>query len=264
MGGTFGKPGSGLVLTPSPSIRDGGAQLRIPFVEQLATQLGGVIGHSSRPLWPQERAVAKPVFGESLDYDSVRVITSAVASAPTTLGSYVRVANDRQLDDATLVHELTHVWQFQTRGTGYISNSMCAQLSGMLRSGSRNAAYELRGEQLVNVRSIYDLSAERQARAVELYYVSTLLRDSDPMVQQDARQRFWYLVQDLTDPKQDAKQADAEHAALERLIAEVRSAQAVQALDRYIESMYGPGGSARAPGRFFPEQQVAPVLRIEF
>jgi hypothetical protein len=67
--------------------------------------------------------------------------------------------------------------EYQTRGTGYISNSICAQVAGAIGTGSRNAAYEIHPSQLHGVRSFYDLSAERQARTVEHYFVVPCSRD---------------------------------------------------------------------------------------
>jgi hypothetical protein len=188
-----------------------------------------------------------------------------VANAPTTLGSYIRVSSAAKFDDSTLVHELTHVWQYQTQGTGYISNSMCAQIAGALGQGSRNAAYEIRPSQVHAVQSFHDLSAEHQARVVEFYFVSRLLRDPNPKLRERARREFWYLVQDLTDPSTDRAKSDAEVADLERMIADVRRARPISAIAIYEESLHGPGAShGLLDGLHGSERHIMPFLRIDF
>jgi len=241
----------------TPSVRRPSVQVRFPIVEQFATQTGGAFARRGRALLPRELGIARPIFGSSIAYDAVRVVQGYFANSPTTLGNHVRISLDARFDDSTLVHELTHVWQYQTHGTGYISNSMCEQIAAMLDSGSRNAAYEIRPSQLQELHSFHELSAERQARTVEHYFVSTLLRSGDPRVQARARREFWYLLQEMTDPSVDQATFEAEFTDLERMINEVRRARPLTAIEIYEESLSGPtagrrqldgSGASSAPG----------------
>ena len=54
-----------------------------------------------------------------------------------TVGNTIRVPEDFTIADrtmaATLIHELTHVWQYQHAGTSYISVSLGLQLAGTSR-----------------------------------------------------------------------------------------------------------------------------------
>lgn len=261
MGGRAKTPSDG-----SSSYRRSSVQVRFPVLEQTFVQLGGAFAHRGRPLTPHEVAIARPIFGSSIVYDAVRVVKGYFANAPTTLGNFVRIELEAHFDDSTLVHELTHVWQYQTHGTSYISNSMCAQIAGAIGTGSRNAAYEIHPADLRALRSFSELSAERQARTVEHYFVSTLLNDPDPKVRDRAYREYWYLIQELTDPAVDRAKFDAELADLERMVGEIRSARPLKAAEIYQETLYGPVRprvlDSTDPRRTPPP--IMPLFRIEF
>ena len=261
MGGRAKKP-----TEIPPSYRREPVQIRFPVLEQTFVQLGGAFASKSRPLTPHELAIVRPIFGNSIVYDAVRVVKGYFANAPTTLGNYVRISLESRFDDSTLTHELTHVWQYQTHGTGYISNSMCAQIAGAIGTGSRNAAYEIHPADLRTVRSFSELSAERQARTVEHYFLSTLLQNSDPAVRERARADYWYLLREITDPMQDEPKFKAEFTDLERMIHEIRDARPLNGAAIYEETLYGPvrprvldpSDPRREPS------QVMPFFRIHF
>lgn len=188
----------------------GGVNVRIPALEVFAQQAGAVsaaLSDSIRPLTAAERKIAASVFQTSLRLDEIRIEEEAkIANAPTTLGNVIRLSKGYTMSDATLVHELTHVWQFQNKGTGYISNSVINQVAGMIGSGDRNAAYVVTIEQGASFSSY---SAEHQATIVEDWYAKPALRK------------------------------DAEY---QRLMAEVRGAVPPPQLDltqTYMETMYG-------------------------
>ena len=176
------KPGSPTVLettrldfqvtTPArPSFN-----LRLPVLETTAMQYGGLIGGPGDPLTAAEIALARPVFGDSIRYADVRVLTASVAAAPTTLGNTIR-STERSIPDHVLIHELAHIWQYQTGGGGYISSAGCAQVIAILSAGTRNAAYayEPRGQ-------FSTFNAEQQAHVIEDYFRMPNLQN-DP----------WYL-----------------------------------------------------------------------
>lgn len=78
----------------------------------------------SRPLTRGEATLAASVFGESIDYDRVRISTRRWGYAAICFGSHITFPPTRPAPAdlsreplearAWLVHELTHVWQFQT------------------------------------------------------------------------------------------------------------------------------------------------------
>ncbi len=150
------------------------ARFRLPALEALATQYGELFSRDSRPLTGDERADAVVVFADALDLHPIRIVSASIVNSPATLGNSIR-ARDGEMDRATLIHELVHVWQYQTRGTSYISDSVWHQVSATLTTGSRQAAYELTWEDLA-AGSIYDLPAEKQAVVIERWFAEPALR----------------------------------------------------------------------------------------
>lgn len=87
-----------------------------------------------RPLTREEKEVLKPIFGDSLKYDAIKITQGKVGLyglthkyGATAIGYHIYF---RSYDSKfiTLVHECVHVWQFQTTGTFYIGQSAVLQL----------------------------------------------------------------------------------------------------------------------------------------
>ncbi|WP_116106533.1 hypothetical protein [Lewinella sp. IMCC34191] len=225
-------------------------ELRIPALEILADRHGHRFGRSRRPLRQTEKDLARPIFLDSVDLEQVMIVETRFINAPTTLGNTIRVAPGRQLSGATLIHELTHIWQYQTQGNQYISSSACRQLGGTVAGfvkgafhgridfSGRNAAYEYTIEPH---KSFRDYTAEQQASIVEDYYRYPTLRHN--------RQ-------------------------YRRLIREVQQARPrFTPSERYRESLYGPAHllnfhhqemlQREIPG-YLRDDQMAPILRFEW
>ena len=185
---------SALIRTPStrPSgltstVSRGTVRLRFPVLETFAYQFGWAFG-PNRPLSEAERRHAKDMFQDSLDLEPIRIVTTALAAAPTTLGDYIRTSGP--MSTATLIHELTHVWQYQHGGSGYISDSLCRQVAAWAATGSRDAAYDLT-DVIRAGKPFSDYTAEQQAMIVETYYSDEDKR-ADPVYQgliDEVRQR---------------------------------------------------------------------------
>ena len=91
---------------------------------------------ASRPLTPGEIALARTLFGEAIDYRRVRIIRRkwwpfqprTVTMAPTGNIHFhpasTRYSTDFSAERLSLqglfIHEMTHVWQAQTRGRYYL------------------------------------------------------------------------------------------------------------------------------------------------
>ncbi len=158
------------------------AGIRFPTLEVAALRSSGAfaVGHS--PLTSAERADAASIFGSSIDLSRVRIVYSPVISAPTTLGNDIRVPPNYAIPRRVLIHELTHIWQFQTKGSAYISDSVFHQssavVSSLLTTGriDRGGAYRY---QIVPGKSFHDYTAEQQASIVEDYFAYQSLR-GDP------------------------------------------------------------------------------------
>ena len=149
--------------------------LRLWPLEWFALALQDSFAESSRRLTGDELADASLVFGESLDPTPVRIVSTGVAYTPMALGNTIRIGLHGGIDRPTLIHELAHVWQYQTRGPSYISNSALHQTWSAMRTGSTLAAYEVTDEDLAAT-SIHDLPAEKQAMIVETWFSSESAR----------------------------------------------------------------------------------------
>jgi hypothetical protein len=147
----------------------------LSWLEALAVHYGAAFASDTRALADDERADALEVFGTVLNLDPVRVIRTTILAGPMTLGNAIRFPIDYPLDRITLIHELAHVWQYQTRGTSYISNSLWHQGIAILTTGSRYGAYHLSWQDL-KAPSIHDLPAEKQAVMVERWFANPTLR----------------------------------------------------------------------------------------
>ena len=206
-----------------------GPRVRIPLMEAGAIAGQKVLTGDGRFLKPEEKRLLLTIFGNSVNLDPVEIVPTSVGprGRPYTLGNTIRVPDGTIFDAETLVHEMTHVWQYQTRGTGYISDSVLHQLT------SGQDAYVVK---LVPGQSFYDYPAEQQAMIVQRYY-----SDAPPGWKKDA---------DVV-----------------RMMAEIRKARPLSAAEAEKDRWFGPGavpdntGSAGDPNR--PAQTV-PLIRIEF
>jgi hypothetical protein len=135
----------------------------------------------SRPLTSGERSYADRIFRGSLDYDPIVITRGSIMSAGSAraTGNAVNLAEDdfegatMQLSTGgygTLIHELTHVFQYQQGGLGYMPESLWAQFKAWVTTGDRNAAYEWRPLAAAGV-PWEQWNVEQQAAAVEDYNI---------------------------------------------------------------------------------------------
>ncbi|MBW3593712.1 MAG: hypothetical protein KY396_08460, partial [Actinobacteria bacterium] len=101
---------------------------------------------SYRPMTPQESADAKIVFGNSLDYGSIYFASESLLndiifgiqdffsgnpeSRAFVTNTLVNFDVDEGIERHTMIHELTHVWQFEVTGPFYMSEAIHAQVGG--------------------------------------------------------------------------------------------------------------------------------------
>jgi hypothetical protein len=92
-----------------------------------------------RPLNDQEVRVLRRVFGDGISYEPVRLVRMAPfiaqinGSRAFVLGNtlnlpernFVAISRGQQMD--LLVHEATHIWQYQHQGWGYVAEALWAQ-----------------------------------------------------------------------------------------------------------------------------------------
>ena len=85
---------------------------------------------SSRPLRPEEYELVYPIFGDTIQYDRVRIDERAVLGPPQLKICYVSFYTINAwggMSNALLVHEMVHIWQFQQWGSVYIPRALKAQ-----------------------------------------------------------------------------------------------------------------------------------------
>lgn len=81
-----------------------------------------------RGMTNQEIAVARSVFGDSIDYSMVRFDEHSLMAAIGRTHVIGHIINSTSnIDDQTMIHELTHVWQYENRGLIYIPEALDSQ-----------------------------------------------------------------------------------------------------------------------------------------
>lgn len=240
----------------SPSvIRRQEVAVRSPFVEEALTlysTISGAIG--GRYLTGPEIALARSVFGDSLDYYRIQFIPSEGRGVDwRVVGNTIREPKGFTIKDAfmakTFIHELTHVWQYQHFGTSYISHSLYSNAVAYLKYRDRNKAYAYTVEPN---KSFFAYKVEQQASIVEDYFIA----------QRD-------IANPKTTPERKAE-AQTTVNQLKGLIAQMRTAlplperrvMELRALDVMTETK--PGG---VPLDIPREQQMVPlkpILTVEF
>lgn len=141
----------------------------------------------ARGLNPDERKYLEAIYGDSIDYDVIRVKQGGPlnnAMTAHTVGNTVYMPEKFNIDGGgqgdnfnadgtltaqgldTLGHEVGHVWQNQNGGGDYIHNALGSQLLAALDSGDRDDAYDWRGA-LGDGQTFETMNEEQRAKAME-------------------------------------------------------------------------------------------------
>jgi hypothetical protein len=138
---------------------------------------------NTRELSGGELSKAHSVFGASIDLGLVRVDEHAALGPAFTNRAYTSfhtINNWGSVPDATLIHELTHVWQYQQAGAIYMAQAAHAQI----QFGS--AAYDFDVHELRTAkqdgRGFLSFNREKQAQIVEDFY---RLKTNQPVFHSD-------------------------------------------------------------------------------
>ncbi len=129
---------------------------------------------ASRPLTDAEKELARSVYGDSIRLDAVRIASDSIYSIDVskTIGNTIHLRTAVRTDlsnKALLIHELGHVWQYQSQGWGYIPESLAVQLLAFVRTGSTSAAYDWEADFLKGT-PWEELNPEQQAESVAEYF----------------------------------------------------------------------------------------------
>lgn len=122
-----------------------------------------------RGMTSQEIAVARTVFGNSIDYNMVRFDEHSLMAAigRTHVTGHI-INSTSNIDDQTMIHELTHVWQYENRGLIYIPEALDAQ-------GQDDGGYEFGGLDGLRAakaagHTFAHFNPEQQGHIVETYF----------------------------------------------------------------------------------------------
>ena len=177
------------IYRSSPIIWREGVRVGSPVIDETLMQYTAIWGAGrGRPLSREEVALARSVFGNSLDYSRVRFIPSETRGVDwRVVGNTIREPQGFTITNSymahTFIHELTHVWQYQHFGSSYISLSLFANLGGIIAHGRRGAAYDYR---IIPGQSFFEYTVEQQASIVQHYFIA-VRRISDPTSSPDLR-----------------------------------------------------------------------------
>ena len=219
-----------------------------PVLEWTAIQLAAIVNPIGRAFNRAELDIIQDIYQGAVDPTRVRVVETRVLNAPTTLGNQIRVAPGWNFLDnkPVLVHEMGHIWQFQTQGTSYVTDSVFHNASGQIATGDRNVAYmnyRLRPDS-----NISDFTAEEQATIIGDYYEMTRI------YQNASPPPAWVTVRRPDLP------------IYERLIQQVRSTSPRPDTVIYQESLMNqpqPWVNMPGPSDMQP-LQVMPLIQIRF
>jgi hypothetical protein len=151
------------------------------WVKRKADELETAVEGRQRGLTADERAYARDVFGDAIDYDQIIVARGGLATtgASRTLGNLIALQDGYFVGDTldltaagreTLVHEMTHAYQYQTGGWGYAPEALWAQLKSFVTTGDRGGAYDWKPQDAAGV-PWEQWNPEQQAQCVEDYNV---------------------------------------------------------------------------------------------
>jgi hypothetical protein len=129
---------------------------------------------NTRKLTGDEVGRASSVFGASVNYDLVRIDEGAVigpAFSKRAYTSFHTINNWGGISPDILIHELTHVWQYERAGAIYMAQALHAQIT---LGGS--GAYDYQGVPGLQVarasgQGLTTFNREQQAQIVQDFYL---------------------------------------------------------------------------------------------
>jgi Ca2+-binding RTX toxin-like protein len=182
-------------------------------VPEFAETVADLLKFNTRALTDREKDIARSVFGNSINLDLVRIDEYSLGNlvnGKRPFTTFNTINTWGSLDDATLIHELTHVWQYGQVGAIYIPDALDSQgdsgvpgastdyppdiaIAGS--SGYRYGGFTELEKRLNNGQKLRSFSYEQQARIVEDYYK---IREDGKTVNDQYLSLYAYFVQEVS------------------------------------------------------------------
>jgi len=238
-----------------------GVEVRSPVVEETVRQGSEAISTiMGRPLLQGEIALARSVFGDSIDYSQVRVVESDIldySGLPNTLTVPVDFRVDveaaaqqrHDLPTERFMHEITHIWQYQHGGTGYISEAILSYIPYYITEGRREGVYSYK---IIPGQSFFEYPVEHQAQIVTDYFWASIR-----LARVDENRDIPENIKEYQDI------VDSRAPLIEQLRSAIPRTEAQQVEDRTRDLMI-----IESPGLFGPASEspliMRPIFQVEF
>lgn len=140
------------------------------FFPEILMSLNRIFKFNTRRLTEREVELARSIFGETIDYQKVRVDEHSFIGCRQFRFAYVGfhfVNCWGKLSEPHFIHEMAHVWQFQRLGSVYIPRALWAQRTAQGYDYGGIAALQKAIEQ---GKTLTDFNYEQQADIVADYF----------------------------------------------------------------------------------------------
>jgi hypothetical protein len=101
--------------------------LEVGGIGELYETIADFIKFNTRAMTADEIKLAKTVFGNSINYNLIRIDEYAVIGPKFSGREYVSfhtINGWGKIDPSTLIHELTHIWQYEKMGAMYMPRAL--------------------------------------------------------------------------------------------------------------------------------------------
>ena len=165
---------------------------------ELYETVADIIKFNTRSLRNDEREAAGKVFGSSVPYHLVRIDEAAVFGPASTKREYTSfhlINGWGGIAPDTLIHELTHVWQYENAGAIYMPQALHAQATAGYDYGGLPGLQAARTARL----GILSFNREQQAQIVQDFF--RIAQGSAPMMSAGSKSDqglYAYFVKDVS------------------------------------------------------------------
>ncbi len=152
---------------------------------------------NTRKLNTSELNLAKKVFGDSVNYEIIRIDDSTKIGTKKLAHAYVSfniINYNGHIDDDIFIHEMVHIWQYQRYGMIYIPRAISAQRS---KEGYDYGGVNKLYKSMLQNKALTSFNFEQQADIIEHYYV---VHHETSFAAEMTKATFAYFARQLHDP----------------------------------------------------------------